>query len=89
MKKPLLVLLACVSVIMIGLGIAIPVIPFYVERLALAEEAARQSVVMHVGLLTGVYALAQLIYAPVWGRLSDRTGSRLWGRRLSLRTSER
>ena len=61
---------------MIGLGITMPVLPFYVERLALAEGDSRQSVVMHVGLLTGVYALGQLIFAPVWGRLSDRTGRR-------------
>jgi DHA1 family multidrug resistance protein-like MFS transporter len=63
-------------VVMIGLGITVPVLPFYVERLALAEGATRQSVVLHVGLLTGVYALGQLIFAPVWGRLSDRTGRR-------------
>jgi DHA1 family multidrug resistance protein-like MFS transporter len=61
---------------MIGLGITMPVLPFYVERLALAEGVSRQSVVMHVGLLTGVYALGQLIFAPLWGRLSDRTGRR-------------
>ena len=61
---------------MIGLGITMPVLPFYVERLALAEGATRQSVVIHVGLLTGVYALGQLIFAPVWGRWSDRIGRR-------------
>jgi DHA1 family multidrug resistance protein-like MFS transporter len=75
-SKHLLVLLACVFVVMIGLGITMPVLPFYVERLALAEGVSRQSVVIHVGLLTGVYALGQLIFAPVWGRLSDRTGRR-------------
>lgn len=72
----LFVLLACVFVVMIGLGITMPVLPFYVERLALAEGATRQSVVIHVGLLTGVYALGQLVFAPVWGRVSDRTGRR-------------
>ena len=61
---------------MIGLGITMPVLPFYVERLALAEGVSQQSVVIHVGLLTGVYALGQLIFAPIWGRLSDRTGRR-------------
>jgi hypothetical protein len=30
-----------------------------------------QSVLIRVGLLTGVHALGQLIFAPVWGRLSD------------------
>ena len=74
--RHLLVLLACLFVVMIGLGITMPVLPFYVERLALAEGASRQAVVMHVGLLTGVYALGQLVFAPVWGRLSDRTGRR-------------
>ena len=76
MKKHLFVVLACLFVVMIGLGITMPVLPFYVERLALAEGATRQSVVMHVGLLTGVYALMQLIFAPVWGRWSDRIGRR-------------
>ena len=76
MKKHLPVLLACLFVVMIGFGITLSVLPFYVERLALADGASRRQVVMHVGLLTGVYALMQLIFAPIWGRLSDRTGRR-------------
>ena len=75
-NKQLIVLLACLFVVMIGLGITVPVLPFYVERLALAEGSSHRLVVMHVGMLTGVYALGQLIFAPVWGRLSDRTGRR-------------
>ena len=75
-NKHLFILLACLVVVMIGLGITMPVLPFYVERLALAEGATRQSIVMHIGLLTGVYALGLFIFAPVWGRLSDRIGRR-------------
>ena len=75
-KKHLFVLLACLFVVMIGLGITLPVLPFYVERLALAEGASRQSIVLHVGMLAGVYALMQLIFAPLWGRWSDRIGRR-------------
>jgi MFS transporter, DHA1 family, multidrug resistance protein len=41
-SKHLFVLLACLFVVMIGLGITMPVLPFYVERLALAEGVARQ-----------------------------------------------
>lgn len=72
--KHLFVLLACLFVSMIGLGITLPVLPFYVERLALADGGSRQAVAMNVGALTGVYALGQLFFAPVWGRWSDRVG---------------
>lgn len=61
---------------MIGLGITQPILPFYVERLSLRESASRQAVVMHIGFLTAVYALGQLLFAPLWGRWSDRAGRR-------------
>jgi DHA1 family multidrug resistance protein-like MFS transporter len=70
------VLFACLFVVMIGFGITLPVLPFYVERLALAQGASRQAVVIHVTLLSGVYALMQFIFAPLWGRWSDRIGRR-------------
>lgn len=75
MNRRLLPLLACVVIVMIGVGISLPVVPFYVERLALDTGAAKQ-VVLHVGLLTAAYPLVQLVFAPVWGRLSDRIGRR-------------
>ena len=76
MKKHLFVLLACLFVVMIGFGITLPVLPFYVERLALADGSSQQSIVLHVTLLTAVYALMQLIFAPLWGGWSDRIGRR-------------
>ena len=75
-SKHIFILLACLFVVMIGLGITQPVLPFYVERLALGEGAPRQAIAIHVGLITGVFALGQLLFAPVWGRWSDRTGRR-------------
>ena len=74
MKKHLAVLLTCLFVVMIGFGITLPVLPFYVGRLALEAGASQQSIVLHVTLLTGVYALMQLVFAPLWGRWSDRIG---------------
>jgi DHA1 family multidrug resistance protein-like MFS transporter len=76
LRKRLFVLLACLFVVMIGFGITLPVLPFYVERLALEVGASQRSVVLHVTLLTGVYPLMQLFFAPVWGRWSDRVGRR-------------
>jgi DHA1 family multidrug resistance protein-like MFS transporter len=74
--KRLFVLLACLFVVMIGFGITLPVLPFYVERLAQAEGATRRAVVMHVALMTAAYPLGQLVFAPMWGRWSDRMGRR-------------
>ena len=61
---------------MIGFGITLPVLPFYVERLALDAGSSQQSIVLHVTLLTGVYSLMQLVFAPLWGHWSDRIGRR-------------
>jgi MFS transporter, DHA1 family, multidrug resistance protein len=76
MSKRLLALLGCAFVVMIGLGITMPVLPFYSERLALAGGASFRSLPIHIALLTSIYALAQFIFAPVWGRWSDRIGRR-------------
>lgn len=51
--KRLFVLLACLFVVMVGFGITVPVLPVYVERLALAGGASRQSLAIHATFLTG------------------------------------
>ncbi|GBE01055.1 MAG TPA: MFS transporter [Nitrospirae bacterium] len=76
MKNRLGILLFCLFVVMIGYGLTLPVLAFYIERLALAEGATAQKAYIHVGLLTGVFALMQFFFAPLWGRWSDRIGRR-------------
>lgn len=49
-----------------GFTIVLPIVPFYI----LAFDAPPSA----VGLIIMVYALAQLIFAPILGRLSDRFG---------------
>ena len=73
-RGSLLVLFVCLFVVMIGFGIAMPVMPFFTERLARAAGTTRRYVPLHIDLLTGVYALMQLIGAPLWGRYSDPAG---------------
>jgi DHA1 family multidrug resistance protein-like MFS transporter len=73
-RRGLLVLLGCVFVAMIGFGITLPVLPFYIERLALRGRASPADVAMQVGLLTAVYPLLQLVFAPLWGYWSDTLG---------------
>ncbi len=69
-------LLLCLFVVSIGYGISLPVLTFYIERLALAEGATTREAALHVGMLTGIFALMQFFFAPLWGRLSDRVGRR-------------
>jgi DHA1 family multidrug resistance protein-like MFS transporter len=76
MKSHLFVLLASLFVVSIGFGITLPVLPFYAERLAMASGSTHKMMVVHVGLLTGIFSLMQLLFAPLWGRLSDRVGRR-------------
>jgi MFS family permease len=60
--------------ITVGYGIVLPVLPFLIERLAGTTDGAGLS--RHTGLLTGTYILAIFLFAPLWGKVSDR-----WGRR--------
>lgn len=57
-----------VLVDLIGFGIIIPLLPFYAEHFGATP--------FQVGLVMAVYSTAQLIAAPLWGRLSDRIGRR-------------
>ncbi|MDD5200908.1 MAG: MFS transporter [Terrimicrobiaceae bacterium] len=51
---------------MIGFGIVIPVLPLYAEHYG---ATAQQN-----GLLVAVFSLAQFLFAPLWGKVSDRVG---------------
>jgi MFS transporter, DHA1 family, tetracycline resistance protein len=65
---PLGIIFSTVLIDLIGFGIVIPLVPLYAEKFGAS--------VIEIGLLTGVYALMQLIFAPIWGRVSDRYGRR-------------
>jgi MFS family permease len=67
-RRALPVLFSVVVVDLVGFGIAIPVLPF------LARDLGASGV--ELGLILTAYAAAQLVCAPLWGRLSDRAGRR-------------
>ncbi|MGB8511099.1 MAG: MFS transporter [Pyrinomonadaceae bacterium] len=69
-RSPLLVIFVTVFIDLIGFGIVIPVLPFYVEG---TKFNASPRV---VGLLFVSYSVMQLIFTPILGRLSDRYGRR-------------
>src|SRR5687768_2125353 len=68
---------------MVGLLIVLPLLPFYATRLA--DEGVIAAVLRSLGLggpgfvvavLVSSFAVAQLVSAPLWGRISDRYGRR-------------
>jgi MFS transporter, DHA1 family, multidrug resistance protein len=65
-KKTLPILFAVMFLVMVGFGIIIPVMPFYAEEIGATPT--------QLGLLMAVYSLMQLLFAPMWGRISDRIG---------------
>ena len=57
---------ACVALDLVGFGIVVPILPRYAERFGASPST--------VGLLVASFSIAQLVFAPIWGRLSDRIG---------------
>lgn len=53
---------------LVGFGIVIPLLPLYAQRYGAGTVA--------VAWLLAVYSLMQFLFAPAWGRLSDRIGRR-------------
>jgi MFS transporter, DHA1 family, tetracycline resistance protein len=55
-----------VAVDLIGFGIVLPILPQYAQHFGATATVT--------GLLVASYSLAQLVFSPIWGRLSDRIG---------------
>ncbi len=67
-SRVLFFVFATVLLDMVGFGIVIPLLPFYVQSMGGSAEV--------IGLLLGTFALTQTIATPLLGRLSDHYGRR-------------
>lgn len=68
LRSPLALVALAVFIDFAGFGLVIPILPFWAERLGANAFG--------VGLVVTVYALAQFLFTPVLGALSDRHGRR-------------
>ena len=66
--SPLGIVFTTVVIDLVGFGMVLPILPLWAETFDASPT--------QIGLLTASYAIAQLLFAPVWGRLSDRYGRR-------------
>lgn len=67
-RAALFTLFAIVVIDLIGFGIVIPILPFYADSFGASASV--------LGLLVTCYSGCQFLFAPIWGRLSDRFGRR-------------
>lgn len=67
-SAPLAVIFFTVLLDLLGFGMVIPLLPFYAERYGASPFG--------VALLFASFSFAQFVFAPLWGRLSDRVGRR-------------
>ena len=67
-RRRIAVVVGIVFIDLLGFGIIIPIIPFYVRSFGVSD--------VFIGLLAASYSLAQFGAAPVLGRISDERGRR-------------
>ena len=66
------ILFLVVMIDMIGFGIVIPFLTYFIEDLASIEGV--MEIGLWVGLMMVSYSTAQFLFSPLWGSLSDRLG---------------
>jgi len=69
-KGSLFVIFLTVFIDLLGFGIVLPLLPIYAKQFTLDESG------WILGGLMASFSAMQFLFAPVWGRLSDRIGRR-------------
>ena len=67
-RRALATVIAVVFLDLLGFGIIIPILPFYVRSFGVSD--------VYIGLLAASYSAMQFLFAPLLGSLSDRRGRR-------------
>jgi MFS family permease len=75
-RSALLTVFLVVFIDLLGFGIVLPLLPLYAKNLLTPITDSRQLQGLVIGALISVFSLMQFIFAPIWGRVSDRVGRR-------------
>ncbi len=74
-RSAMLVAFIVVFIDLLGFAIVLPLLPVIAKKY-IKEACDAQYVGLVLGLLFAAYSLMQFLFAPLWGRLSDRIGRR-------------
>src|SRR5262245_8738844 len=69
-RGSLLVIFLTVFIDLLGFGMVLPLLPIYAKSFGVKEEG------LVIGLLMCSFSAMTFIFAPLWGRASDRIGRR-------------
>src|SRR5437762_12113287 len=67
-RSPLVILFITIVIDLLGFGIILPLLPVYITKFGGTPIIS--------GWLTTSFSIAQFLFAPIWGRASDRYGRR-------------
>ena len=70
LTKPIIIIFITVLIDLIGFGIVIPVLPYYVTG------GAFQATPFELGMIVASYSIMQFIFSPIFGSVSDKYGRR-------------
>ena len=71
-KKALLTIFLIIFIDLLGFGLIIPIVPFYLEKFISHPDQIGRT----IAAMITIFSLMQFIFSPIWGRLSDRYGRR-------------
>ncbi|MHB0967119.1 MAG: MFS transporter [Bellilinea sp.] len=65
-NRNIAILFFTMVVMLMGFGMVIPIMPFYIESLGASGTT--------LGALMAIFSIMQFLFSPIWGSLSDRYG---------------
>lgn len=73
-KTSLAIIFTIVCIDLLGFGLVLPLLPIYGEKLMAGYS--KEQLGLALGLLQSSFTIMQFVFAPLWGRISDRIGRR-------------
>jgi MFS transporter, DHA1 family, tetracycline resistance protein len=78
-RKAMFIVFLVVFIDLLGFGIVLPLLPLYAKDMLLPLLPGEENRPLRgpvLGAILSVFSLMQFVFAPIWGRISDRNGRR-------------